>query len=165
MQFLEESDEGIIAEAERLAAEIEQQKKEWEEGRLQAMKEEEDRLRQEDSDERLTYSSDDSRNQVSSDDDDEGDEDGDDEEEEENEQQDSSSEEDKPLQRRRLPRKKNKKAEESPRTRSRGHVSINLWTLDDRPLPCRKQRNSGGRGGGPPLNGHDEQLSLPNGQK
>lgn len=64
MKFIESADDGWAAEAERMAAEIEQQKKEWELGRLQALKEEEERLAHNSDDELLAYSSADAHNQV-----------------------------------------------------------------------------------------------------
>lgn len=64
MKFLESSDDGWAAEAERMAAEIEQQKKEWELERLQALKEEEERMAHNSDEEILTYSSADAHNQV-----------------------------------------------------------------------------------------------------
>lgn len=64
MKFLESSDDGWAAEAERMAAEIEQQKKEWELERLQALKEEEERMAHNSDEELLTYSSADAHNQV-----------------------------------------------------------------------------------------------------
>ncbi|KAG0717331.1 Helicase domino [Chionoecetes opilio] len=64
MKFLESSDDGWAAEAERMAAEIEQQKKEWELGRLQALKDEEERMAHNSDEDILTYSSADAHNQV-----------------------------------------------------------------------------------------------------
>ncbi|XP_050722344.1 helicase domino-like [Eriocheir sinensis] len=64
MKFLESSDDGWAAEAERMAAEIEQQKKEWELERLQALKEEEERMAHNSDEELLTYSSADAHNQL-----------------------------------------------------------------------------------------------------
>nr|XP_045582866.1 helicase domino-like isoform X2 [Procambarus clarkii] len=64
MKFLESSDDGWAAEAERMAAEIEQQKKEWELGRLQALKEEEERLAHNSDEDLLTYTSADAHNQI-----------------------------------------------------------------------------------------------------
>merc|ERR1719370_1782352 len=64
MKFLESADDGWAAEAERMSAEIEQQKKEWELGRLQALREEEERLQQNSDEELLTYSSTDAHNQL-----------------------------------------------------------------------------------------------------
>ncbi|KAK7077901.1 hypothetical protein SK128_004066 [Halocaridina rubra] len=63
LKFLE-SREDYQAEAERMSAEIEQQKKEWELGRLQALREEEERLAQNSDEDLLSYSSADSHNQV-----------------------------------------------------------------------------------------------------
>ncbi|XP_066970320.1 helicase domino isoform X4 [Macrobrachium rosenbergii] len=63
LKFLE-SREDYQAEAERMSAEIEQQKKEWELGRLQALKEEEERLAQSSDEDLLTYASADAHNQV-----------------------------------------------------------------------------------------------------
>ena len=146
MKFLEESDEGLIAEAERLAAEIEQQKKEWEMGRIQAMREEEDRLRQEESDEMLVYSSSDSRNQVSSsskDSDEDNSSSVSDSSDDESDDDSSSEGDEEHSKMNNVERSRKKTSENSPRTRSRGHVSINLWTLDENPLPaCRNKYNS-----------------------
>lgn len=64
MKFLESSDDGWAAEAERIAAEIEQQKKEWELGRLQALREEEERMAHNSDEDLLTFSSADAHNQV-----------------------------------------------------------------------------------------------------
>merc|ERR1719206_932761 len=64
MKFLESADDGWAAEAERMSAEIEQQKKDWELGRLQALREEEERLQQNSDEELLTYASADAHNQV-----------------------------------------------------------------------------------------------------
>jgi len=64
MTFLESADDGWAKEAERMSAEIDQQKKDWELGRLQALREEEERLQQNSDEELLTYSSLDAHNQV-----------------------------------------------------------------------------------------------------
>ncbi|RXG53817.1 Helicase domino [Armadillidium vulgare] len=143
MHFLEESDEGILAEAERLAAEIEQQKKEWEMGRLQALQDEEKRFNIEDEDDEdmLTYSSVDAHNQMKTvvtviiimtpr-------------------QWKIKTHIQRPVTRKTVLQKELKASEystlslgrgskgdkESPRTRSRGPLKINLWTLDETPLP------------------------------
>ncbi|XP_068211116.1 helicase domino-like isoform X5 [Palaemon carinicauda] len=63
LKFLE-SREDYQAEAERMSAEIEQQKKEWELGRLQALKEEEERLAQSSDEDLLSYASTDAHNQM-----------------------------------------------------------------------------------------------------
>lgn len=64
MKFLESSDDGWTAEAERIAAEIEQQKKEWELSRLQALREEEERMAHNSDEDLLTFSAGDAHNQV-----------------------------------------------------------------------------------------------------
>uniref|UniRef100_A0A1B6KGE4 Helicase C-terminal domain-containing protein n=1 Tax=Graphocephala atropunctata TaxID=36148 RepID=A0A1B6KGE4_9HEMI len=95
MKFIEETE--AVWSAEQLAAaeaEIEHQKREWEEERLTALRlqeEEEERAAVEASEELLTYSREDAQNQVNN----------------------------TPL----------------PRTRSRATVHIDLWTLDDSPIP------------------------------
>lgn len=206
MKFLESSDDGWAAEAERMAAEIEQQKKEWELERLQALKEEEERMAHNSDEEILTYSSVDAHNQVniknkkgsekgqsgtqrggqytknrpafheqpdeySSTESDTSLSDSEDEDASDSGDSWSSSEEAFNSSRKKLkggrqtegtdkmvdgdsqsasPPSKvvfNKVSEDSPRTRSRGRVKINLWTLDvnpvlpgERPVPfSRKQ--------------------------
>lgn len=226
MKFLESSDDGWAAEAERMAAEIEQQKKEWELGRLQALKEEEERMAHNSDEEIITYSSADAHNQVNikkkkvgekgqaqpigggrrrggrtskaktvfedqSDDYSSTDSDTDlSESEDENmsasEGSISSSEEafvtfrkkskverdaemgDKVDERESrsgsTPPKVlyNKVSEDSPRTRSRGRVKINLWTLDvnpvlpgERPVPFSRKQLANLRGQGLPIPGYE----------
>lgn len=180
MHFLEESDEGILAEAERLAAEIEQQKKEWEMGRLQALQDEEKRFNIEDEDDEdmLTYSSVDAHNQVknqggkkegrcrgrprgrsvkslkkvrkivsstlSSDENSCDSDNYNDSSSVENKDSysEASDEEDSIAKRVKASEystlslgRGSKGDKESPRTRSRGPLKINLWTLDETPLP------------------------------
>ncbi|KAB7496302.1 Helicase domino [Armadillidium nasatum] len=180
MHFLEESDEGILAEAERLAAEIEQQKKEWEMGRLQALQDEEKRfnIEEEDDEDMLTYSSVDAHNQVknqggkkegrcrgrprgrsvkslkkvrkivssnlSSDENSCDSDNYNDSSSVENKDSysEASDEEDSIAKRVKASEystlslgRGSKGDKESPRTRSRGPLKINLWTLDETPLP------------------------------
>ena len=223
MKFLESSDDGWAAEAERMAAEIEQQKKEWELGRLQALKEEEERMAHNSDEEILTYSSADAHNQVnikkkkvgekgqvqaveggrrrggrpakakivfedqsdhySSTDSDTDLSDSEDENMSESDGTISGSEEvfdasqkiseadketemeDKEDDEREsepgsTPPKVqfNKVSEDSPRTRSRGRVKINLWTLDvnpvlpgERPVPFSRKQLASLRGQGLPI--------------
>ncbi|KAK4302059.1 hypothetical protein Pmani_025841 [Petrolisthes manimaculis] len=215
MKFLESSDDGWAAEAERMAAEIEQQKKEWELGRLQALKEEEERMAHNSDEDLITYSSVDAHNQVnikkkkgrgrsqtqsvdtkknkaggrvckeksessSSDSDEESDDESEDEEMSDScDTSGSGSEESYTYAQKKLrtgrvaaENKTNseevsnshskspkvlfsKVSEDSPRTRSRGRVKINLWTLDvnpvlpgERPVPFSRKQLASFRGQG-----------------
>lgn len=177
MNFVEETDTALSAEQLAAAeAEIEHQKREWEMGRLQAMKEEEERrlrLADEDDDSLLTFSRVDSKNQVNNnsgsgkipvgghikgrenvlggkeigENHDSGSR-SDDSESECTIENDtpttsdgecgSGSESDLDV---RVKRRYSKQysnnhvtSNNSPRTRSRGSVSINLWTLDVSPI-------------------------------
>lgn len=145
-------------------AQIEQQKREWELGRLQALKaEEERRLQEEELDEDLlTYSREDATNQVndlkskkskpskkrsqSSESEVESDESDttvdtlSEEDEDENDLSDNDSDCEPSRKSRRNPgrsesyQSKNPISNSSRKTRSRGTVDINLWTLDENPI-------------------------------
>lgn len=188
MNFLEESDEGILAEAERLAAEIDQQKKEWEMGRLQALQDEEKRfnIEEEDDEDMLTYSSVDAHNQVknqggkkegrgrgrpkgstvknvrkvrktisgnSSSDEETYDSDNYNDSsslENKDSYSEASDEEDSVAKRVKASEysslslgRRSKGDKHSPRTRSRGPLKINLWTLDETPLPLSGRKLPG----------------------
>lgn len=112
MKFMEETE--AVWSKEQLAAaeaEIEQQKKEWEAGRLAALRGETEEAEGTDAETSLTYSGVDARNQVTK-------------------------------TNRHLGSKNSTSGgsvsggeEGTPRTRSHGRVSIDLWTLDDSPQP------------------------------
>lgn len=213
MKFLESSDDGWAAEAERMAAEIEQQKKEWELGRLQALKEEEERMAHNSDEDLITYPSVDAHNQVnikkkkgkgrsqtqatdtrkgraggrvrkgkyeSSSSESEEESDDESEDEQMSDLCDTSSSEEvysfaqKKLRTGRVSGENktnpegmsnshskspkvlfSKVSEDSPRTRSRGRVKINLWTLDvnpvlpgERPVPFSRKQLASFRGQG-----------------
>lgn len=229
MKFLESSDDGWAAEAERIAAEIEQQKKEWELGRLQALREEEERMAHNSDEDLLTFSAVDAHNQVnikkrkgrgrgrtpaspskkgqvgrprkstvfkerekdatySDSTTDSGSEFGDDTDEEISTESDmyGSDTSFNPMQKKpsgaRIVSNReagsnsqsnssgksvlSKLSEDSPRTRSRGRVKINLWTLDvnpllpgEKPVPFSKKQLASFRDQGLPIPTSDGSIS------
>ena len=118
MKFVEDTESAWSAEQLAAAeAEIEQQKKEWELGRLAALRDEESekkRKADEENEDLITYAGTDARNQV--------------------------------YNKSNLESGQNALVDgvdpNSPRTRSHGRVSIDLWTLDESPIPQSKPSHS-----------------------
>ena len=140
MNVLERADEGIANEQSRLEQELEQQKREWELDRKRAIANNEEMMnksRQEDEEDHLTVSRE-QVNQSSSDEDSDSSSNSDSDNSESDDENASQNGDKLDI------------AERIPRTRSRGHVNIDLWTLDD------KEKGVGRRQGVEPPTGEQE---------